>query len=125
MLKMGVGAAAGALTAKASGGSKKKAWLSAGIGAATGLLASSGDIKEIKKQMKLRREYLNLISDYQKTFTDEGLPVDANADLSGYEDCETVSKPAAVVAQELLASQEEGGSLEDISDEELEKMLEG
>lgn len=125
LLKMGVGAAAGALTAKASGGSKKKAWLGAGIGAATGLLASSGDIKEIKKQMKLRREYLNLISDYQKTFTDEGLPVDANADLSGYEDCETVSKPAAVVAQELLASQEEGGSLEDISDEELEKMLEG
>ena len=44
LLKMGAGAAAGALTAKAAGGSKKKAWLGAGIGAATGLLASAGGI---------------------------------------------------------------------------------
>lgn len=123
LLKMGVGAAAGALTAKAAGGSKKKAWLGAGIGAVTGLLASAGDVKEIKKQMKLRKEYLRLIEQYQQDFTAEGLPVDANADLSGYEDCEVVTKSAALVAQELAASQEEGGSMEDFSNEELEELL--
>lgn len=125
LLKMGAGAAAGALTAKAAGGSKKKAWLGAGIGAATGLLASAGDIKEIKKQMKLRRGYLKAIEAYQKTFNDEGFPLDANADLSDYEDCEIVCKPAAVVQQELLASKEEGGSMEDISEEDLQKLIEG
>lgn len=123
LLKMGVGAAAGALTAKAAGGSKKKAWLGAGIGAAAGLLASAGDIKEIKKQMKLRRGYLKAIEDYQKTFNDEGFPLDANADLSAYEDCEIICKPAAEVREELLASKEAGKSLPEPSEEEWEKLM--
>ena len=123
LAKVGVGAAAGALAAKGSGGSKKKAWLSAGIGAAMGLAAASGDIKELKQQLKLRKECLRVIAQYQKDFTDEGLPVDAAADLSAYQDCETMTLPAAQVQQELLASQEEGGSMEDFSDEELEKLL--
>lgn len=124
LLKMGAGAAAGALTAKAAGGSKKKAWLGAGIGAATGLLASAGDIKEIKKQMKLRKELLKMLDKYQKTFSDEGLPLDANADLSDYEDCEIICKPAAVVQQELLASKEEGKSLPEPSEDEWKKLEE-
>lgn len=123
LAKVGVGAAAGALAAKGSGGSKKKAWLSAGIGAVVGLAAASDDIKELKQQLKLRKECLRVIAQYQKDFTDEGLPVDAAADLSAYQDCETMTLPAAQVQQELLASQEEGGSMEDFSDEELEKLL--
>lgn len=123
LLKLGVGAAAGALTAKAAGGSKKKAWLGAGIGAATGLLASAGDIKEIKKQMKLRKELLRMLNKYQKTFSDEGLPLDANADLSDYEDCEIICKPAAEVQEELLASKEAGKSLPEPSEEDWDKLM--
>lgn len=121
--KVGVGAAAGALTAKGMGGSKKKAWLSAGIGAALGAAAAADDIKELKKQLKIRKQCLSVIAQYQKDFTEEGVPVDANADLSAYQDCETMTLPAQQVADQLLASQKEGGSMEDFSDEELEKLL--
>ena len=121
--KVGIGTGAGLLGGLAAGGSKKDKLIGAGIGAAAGLLASTNDIKELKKQLSLRKECLRVIAQYQKDFTEEGIPVDANADLSAYQDCETVTKSAAQVAQELLASQEEGGSLEDYSDEELEKLL--
>lgn len=123
LAKVGVGAGIGVVGGLMSGGSKKDKLVGAGVGAATGLIASAGDIKELKKQLKLRKEYLRLIVNYQTTFTDEGVPVDANADLSAYQDCETMTKSAAEVAQELLASQEEGGSLEDYSEKELEKLL--
>lgn len=123
LAKVGVGAATGVLTAKSSGGSKKKAWLGAGIGTAMGLLSASSDIKELKDQLKLRKQCLRVIAQYQKDFTEEGVPVDANADLSAYQDCETMTLPAQQVADQLLASQEEGGSMEDFSDEELQKLL--
>ena len=123
LAKVGVGAVAGALVAKGSGGSKKNAWLGAGIGAAVGVASAAGDIKELKKQLKLRKQCLRVIAQYQKDFTEEGVPVDANADLSAYQDCETITLPAQQVADQLLASQEEGGSMEDFSDEELEKLL--
>ena len=121
--KVGIGAGVGLLGGLASGGSKKDKLLGAGIGAAAGLLASADDIKELKKQLKLRKECLRVIAQYQKDFTEEGLPVDANADLSAYQDCETVTMSAAQVAQQLLASEEEGGSMEDFSDEELMKLF--
>lgn len=125
LAKVGVGAAAGSLATKGSGGSKKKAWLSAGIGAAVGLASAAGDIKELKEQLNLRKQCLRVIAQYQKDFTEEGVPVDANADLSAYQDCETMTLPAQQVAEQLLASQEEGGSMEDFSDEELQKLLYG
>ena len=83
------------------------------------------DIKELKEQLNLRKQCLRVIAQYQKDFTEEGVPVDANADLSAYQDCETMTLPAQQVAEQLLASQEEGGSMEDFSDEELQKLLYG
>ena len=121
--KVGIGAGVGLLGGLASGGSKKDKLIGAGVGAAAGLLASTDDIKELKKQLKLRKECLRVIAQYQKDFTDEGVPVDASADLSAYQDCEMMTLPAAQIKDELLASQEEGGSMEDFSDEELEKVL--
>lgn len=123
LAKVGVGTAAGVLAGKSSGGSKKKTWLNAGIGAAIGLVSASSDIKELKEQLKIRKQCLRVIAKYQKDFTEEGMPVDANADLSAYQDCEMMTLPAKQVADQLIASQEEGGSMEDFSDEELQKLL--
>ena len=121
--KVGVGAATGALSAKDSGASKKETLIHTSIGIGIGVLSATNDIKELKKQLKIRKQCLSVIAQYQKDFTEEGVPVDANADLSAYQDCETMTLPAQRVADQLLASQEEGGSMEEFSDEELEKLL--
>lgn len=118
LTKVGIGTGIGVATALLSGGSKKDKWKKAGIGAGIGLLASAEDIEELRKQLKLRKSYLRVIADYQKTFTDEGVPVDASADLSDYEDCETISRSAELVAQELLASREEGSTMDELSEED-------
>lgn len=116
LAKVGVGAGIGVLAG--SGKSTKEKLMTAGIGTAVGVLASTSDIKELKKQLKLRKQYLQVISDYQTTFTDEGVPVDASADLSAYDDCETISRSAELVAQELMASREEGSSISDLSEDD-------
>lgn len=119
LLKVGGGATAGALLGKKFGGSKKGAWIGAGVGAAAGALASMNDIKAVKEQVKLMKECKKVLSAYQNTFTEEGLPMDASVDLSNvdginFSECEEITKSAADVRAELLASQEEGESLEDV-----------
>ena len=58
LLKVGGGAAGGALIGKKAGGGKKGAWIGAGVGAAAGLLASSGEIDEsVQKGFKGVRKY--------------------------------------------------------------------
>ena len=104
---------------KKFGGSKKGAWIGAGVGAAAGVLASMNDIKAVKEQVKLMKECKKVLSAYQNTFTEEGLPMDASVDLSNvdginFSECEEITKSAADVRAELLASQEEGESLEDV-----------
>lgn len=118
LLKVGGGATAGALLGKKFGGSKG-AWIGAGVGAAAGVLASMNDIKAVKEQVKLMKECKKVLSAYQNTFTEEGLPMDASVDLSNvdginFSECEEITKSAADVRAELLASQEEGESLEDV-----------
>ena len=101
------------------GGSKKSAWIGAGIGAAAGMLASANDIKQVKEQVKLMKECKKVLSAYQTTFTEEGLPIDAAADLSNVEginfaECEEITKSAADVKAQLLASKLEGDTLDDV-----------
>lgn len=119
LLKVGGGATAGALLGKKVGGSKKSAWIGAGLGAAAGMLASANDIKEVKEQVKLMKECKRVLSAYQTTFTEEGLPIDAAADLSNVEginfaECEEITKSAADVKAQLLASKLEGDTLDDV-----------
>ena len=119
LAKVGGGAAAGALAGKKAGGSKKSAWIGAGVGMAIGLLGSSQDIKEVKKQVKQMNECKALLKVYEQTFTEEGTPIDASVDLSNVEginfaECEEITKSAADVKSEFLASKIEGESLEDV-----------
>lgn len=119
LLKVGGGATAGALIGKKAGGSKKSALIGAGIGAAAGLLGSANDIKEVRKQMKLMKECKHVLSAYQKTFTEEGTPIDASVDLTdvdgiNFTECEEITKTSADVRNEFLASMTEGESLEDV-----------
>lgn len=119
LLKVGGGAAGGALLGKKVGGGKKGAWIGAGVGAAAGLLASSGDIKKVKEQMKLMKACKKILKEYENTFTEEGTPIDASIDLTNvnginFAECEEITKSAADVRNEFAASQAEGESLEDI-----------
>lgn len=119
LLKVGGGATAGALIGKKAGGSKKAAWIGAGIGTAVGLLGSANDIKAVKKQVKLMKECKRLLEIYEKTFTEEGTPIDASIDLVNVEginfaECEEITKDAADVKSEFLASKTEGESLDDV-----------
>lgn len=125
LLKVGGGATAGALIGKKAGGSKKSAWIGAGVGAAAGLLGSANDIKAVKKQVKLMKDCKKVLAVYEKTFTEEGTPIDASVDLSDVEginfnECEEITKSAADVKNEFLASKTEGESLEDVDIDNLE-----
>lgn len=119
LAKVGGGAAVGAVGTLLGGGSKKDALIGAGVGAAVGLLASSGDIKEVKNQVRLMKECKKVLAAYEKTFTDEGEPIDAAVDLTNvdginFAECEEITKSAEDVKNEFLASKVEGESLEDI-----------
>ena len=109
--KVGVGAGAGALTSVvATGKVDANAAIGAGVGAGVGLLASADDIKLIKKHKKSLKEQEKLIESYSKSFTDEGLPVDAKADLSNvngldFTKGESVSMSSAQI-KTLLESEE-------------------
>lgn len=119
LAKVGVGAGVGAVGALLGGGSKKDALIGAGVGAAAGLLASAGDIKEIKNQVKLMKECKNVLAAYEKTFTDEGTPIDASVDLTNvdginFAECEEIAKSSEDIKKEFMASKIEGESLDDI-----------
>lgn len=119
LVKVGGGAAAGALIGKQAGGSKKSAWIGAGAGAAVGLLGSAKDIKAVKNQVKLMKDCKKVLKAYENTFTEEGTPIDAAVDLTNVEginftECEEITKSAADIKNEFLASKSEGESLEDI-----------
>ena len=81
LLKVGSGAALGALSGLASGGGSNVA-VGAATGAATGALASIDDIKMAKKQKKSLKQQEKLVEEYQKNFTEEGKPVNASVDTS-------------------------------------------
>lgn len=100
--KVGIGAAIGAL----SGGKGKDAAIGAGVGAATGVVASLGDIKKAREHKKSLNKQKKLIEAYSRNFTDEGLPIDAKANLSKIKDLnldtnKTVSATTASINKEL------------------------
>lgn len=126
--KVGIGAAAGAgATGIATGaftGNLKKAAIGAAVGAAAGaaggFIASAKDRKNLKELKKQRAE----LGKYQETFTEEGFPINADADLSEYANNETISLETQEVAKMLAASKEEGNAIEDVdfSEDELEEL---
>lgn len=118
LAKVTGGALGGGELTKLFGDSELGKWIGRAGGAILGAFLARDDIKNFREQLGLRKDYLRLVSDYQKTFTDEGVPVDASADLSDYEDCETISRPAELVAQELLASREEGSTMDELSEDD-------
>ena len=80
--KVGVGAAIGAGTALLSGGNKKDAIKGGVAGGAAGAIYSAEDIAYAQAMKKSLKEQKKMFDAYCKNFTDEGLPVDAKADIS-------------------------------------------
>ena len=122
LAKVGGGAAVGAL-----GGllkkDKKAALKGAAIGAAAGLLASTDDMKKIKALNKSLKEYKKQLEVYQKTFTEEGTPIDASinlADVEGFDftEAEELTKSASDVKAELAESNAASESLDDVDFDE-------
>lgn len=117
--KVGAAAALGATVGLLKGGSKKEVLIDLGGGACIGLLASIGEMKEIKNQVQLMKECKKVLAAYEKTFTDEGEPMDATVDLTNvdginFAECEEITKSSEEVKMEFLASKNEGESLEDV-----------
>lgn len=103
--KVGAGAASGALLGAIQGD-----WKSVAIGAGTGALAGLGlsitDIKQIRKINKGLKKFDDLVEEYQRAITDEGLPKDANPDYAAIDKAleiegDTVQKALAEVMQEI------------------------
>ena len=122
LAKVGGGAAVGAL-----GGllkkDKKAALKGAAIGAAAGLFASTDDMKKIKALNKSLKEYKKQLEVYQKTFTEEGTPIDASinlADVEGFDftEAEELTKSASDVKAELAESNAASESLDDVDFDE-------
>lgn len=122
LAKVGGSAAVGAL-----GGllkkDKKAALKGAAIGAAAGLLASTDDIKKIKALNKSLKEYKKQLEVYQKTFTEEGTPIDASINLADVEgidftDTEEMTKSLAEFKAEVAESKAESESLDDVDFDE-------
>lgn len=118
LAKVGGGAAVG-LASGLLQKDKKAAIAGAATGAAAGLLASSDDIKQIKKLNKSLKAYKEKLEVYQKTFTEEGTPIDASINLKDVEgidftESEELTKSAADVKAELAASSEAAESLDDV-----------
>lgn len=77
LAKVGGGTAIGALVSGGEG---------AAAGAAAGALASIGDIKNAKAQKKSLNQQKKLLAAYEKNFTAEGVPVNAQVDVSNLAD---------------------------------------
>ena len=121
--KLAAGAAAGWGASKIFDLKNNWATILAGIGIAG--ISSIDDIKNIKAKTKELKAYKQALEKYQATFTEEGLPRDAEADLSDYADCEELTQDALVVQAQIKESLERGDgmSLEEIDMDELDKLL--
>lgn len=73
LAKVAIGAGLGGIQDGAEG---------AAIGAAAGAIASADDIKMATEQKKSLKQQKKLLETYQKNFTEEGKPVNANVDTS-------------------------------------------
>ena len=125
LAKVGASAAYGALGGLLAK-DKKAAISGAAMGAAVGLLASADDIKQIKELNKSLKAYKEKLEVYQKTFTEEGTPIDASINLADVEgidftEAEELTKSAADVKAELAES---NAASESLSDGDIDAILE-
>lgn len=104
---------------------KLKNWQSILVSVGITGITSISDIKNIKNKTRELKAYKQALDKYEATFTEEGLPRDAEADLSDYVDCEELTQDAQVVQAQIKESieQGEGMSLEDVDMDELDKLL--
>lgn len=84
--KVGVGAASGALTGLVSGKGLKGAAIGAGAGAFTGVLASLGNISNVKKMRKDIKAQDKALEAYEQNITEEGDLKDASVDPTKIKD---------------------------------------
>lgn len=108
LAKVGGGAALGAVKGLLSK-NKKEALTGAAVGAAAGLAFSAKDIKEIRGINKDLKQLKTVLEAYQTTFTEEGLPKMADADLSNvngidFTQCTETTKLMAEVQSDLEES---------------------
>ena len=107
--KVGTSTLTGVAGGLLGGGGAKGALKGAGVGALAGLGLSINDIVQIKtynKNLKALRETLEI---YKQTFTEEGLPKDASADMASIDkqlnvDSTPISKTAEGVKAEFSKS---------------------
>ena len=124
LAKVGGGALAGALIGKKLKGG---ALLGAGVGAVVGLAASAKDFKKIAEHVKWIKSFKKVMRAYEKTFSVEGVPLQADVDLTNvdginFEECGEISKTAQEVREELMASIKEGDTLEEVDETSLEEI---
>lgn len=96
LVKVGGGALIGGL---ANGGK------GALVGAGAGALASIDDIKQAKKWKKVLNQQEKLLDAYNKNFTDEGLPKNADVDPSTIEDLSLNKSEATTASTEAIKEQ--------------------
>lgn len=124
--KIAAGVIAGIIAAKLVtkffGKKKAVTYILAAVGGVAGLLWAQKDIKNIKEKTTLLKQYKAEINKYQTTFTDEGLPLEAKADLSDYNDCEELTQNALDIKDKLAESLADGMTIEELSDDELDKL---
>lgn len=110
LLKVGGGAAVGVAGGLLASKGDAKAGIVGGVaGAGVGLALSAKDIKEAKAQKKSLKEQEKLVETYSKTFTAEGIPVDASIDLANVDGIDftkgdTISQNAEALKKELASS---------------------
>lgn len=119
LAKMGGSAAIGGIAGKKSG--KKDAWIGAAAGLAVGAVLSAEDIKNVKEKNRELKAYKNMLEKYQMTFTEEGLPREANADISEFIDCEEITQEMREVIAQKEATKEQGRK---IDGDDIDAMLE-
>lgn len=108
LAKVGGGAALGMVNGLLSK-NKKEALTGAAVGAAAGLALSTTDIKEIRSINKDLKQLKAVLEAYKITFTEEGLPKTADADLSNvngidFTQCTETTKLMAEVQADLEES---------------------
>lgn len=95
-------------------------------GGLSGGLGKAAEIAGIVKQIKSLKQQANLIKEYKRTFTDEGLPVSAEADLTNvngidFTKSEVLSKSSEEVKQAVAAFEKVEGDLDDFDFDSLGK----
>ena len=96
--KVGGGAALGAVTGLLAGGKKNRgagAAIGAAAGAVAGVLFSLGDIKRATAINKSLKAQDKMMETYRKNFTNEGVPIDAAANVESIEGLD-IDKDTAV-----------------------------